>query len=145
MNCCRNHFFQQIASDSIVSSYGLSNPAVTFKVCVVLSSVVCSYSSQSFHRFNSFKNSISAADVVIASSVLLDSYNRRKVRDANTDEQTEARGADEGVVISSSIGSDAFYEAYSCLSRFSDDFLRKGINNSLLIQKVVCEVYVPSL
>lgn len=97
--------------------------------------------SQSFYRYNSFKNSISAADVVIASSILLDSYKRRNVEDASSAEISEAAvgAVDDGAVTSTSMGSDAFYEAYSCLSRFSDDVLKKGINNALLIQKVVCK------
>ena len=111
------------APKSITSTYNLKNPGVFFR---------------SFVRYNSFRNRVSAADVVHAASALVEWCKQ----DAFDEDDTSAEDA--RLSSSSSIFSglatnsqlDAFNDAYDCLS-MQDDILKRGITAAKALQKIV--------
>ena len=186
----RGHFTVQMGDESILNTYNLTNPGVTFKVTllvaiesyhvVFLSNVivfVCYGSSsslprgsfftvhmhctQSFYRYNSFKNPVAASDIVHAATALTEMYGVSAFSSgsgSNSNGATtgaaggSAEDADGGdanattIITSSSsavaagrrpVSSDeAFYEAYSCLGMRTTEVLDKGVQAALDLQRV---------
>jgi hypothetical protein len=121
-------------------------------------------SSQSFYRYNSFKNPIAASDIVQAATALTEIYGIAAYSTslgANPSEEaggaaggnaqkTTATGADGGTAADGANGSvttlastavkitstEAFYEAYYCLGMRSDELMQKGIQAALDLQRV---------
>ena len=108
----------------------------------------------SFFRYNSFRNPVSSSDVVLAASALLEmcksedftppgvadsaAGNDENVNNQNNPSSQSAVG---GTLKKEGGGGHsmmvAFNEAYDCLSMRSDDLLKKGISNAIVIQKAI--------
>lgn len=129
----KTHFRHEISSGTIADLYGLTDPDVVYR---------------SFYRFNSFKNPIAAADVVLAATALLEMYG---VEQHVLGAVSSASAGGESASASSSVSSvvapsavlnkissiDAFNDSYDCLSMRSDDLLRKGIQSALDLQRTL--------
>jgi hypothetical protein len=120
----------------------------------------CYYCTQSFYRYNSFKNPIAASDIVQAATALTEIYGiaaystslganpsddtpgavGANAQKTATGADASADGANSVTVLASTAAkitsTEAFYEAYYCLGMRSDELMQKGIQAALDLQRV---------
>ncbi len=142
----RNHLRSELSNPTVKELYGLSDPDVFYK---------------SFYRYNSFRNPIAAADVVLAATALLELYGTETQQQSNDSESAQQQQRQQQqqqlAAVESSTGHammpsgvsqggsavggkicsiDAFNEAYDCLAMRSESLLKKGIQSALDLQRV---------
>ena len=113
----KEHFRKQIRGQ-VAKEYGFNDPDVTFR---------------SFFRFNSFKNPVAACDIVNAAAALVE-----VCRTVTVDASGATGAADkdaEDAAEASRIR--AFDEAYDCLGMKDEDTLKKGLQLSISLQKMI--------
>ncbi len=99
--------FRRQVVGPVAKEYGFNDPEVT-----------CG----SFFRYNSFKNPVAACDIVHAASALVEVYKTVDEGDDKTTEVSRLR---------------AFDEAYDCLGMNAEEKLKKGIQLSISLQKMI--------
>ncbi len=112
--------FRNLIMGSLAEEYNLVNPGVTFN---------------SFIRYNSFRNSIAASDVVYAASALVELYKSDSSSNNNQDANNDNNNNSNNLVNDSQ--SDAFNKAYDCLGFKNDELLKIGINIAIELQKAI--------
>jgi cell division control protein 45 len=99
--------FRRMIVGQVAKDYGFSNPDITCR---------------SFFRFNSFKNPVAASDIVHAASALVEVFKTSDEIDEKTMEVSRLQ---------------AFDEAYDCLGMKAEDKLKKGLQLSINLQRMI--------
>lgn len=125
----KDHFRKQIVG-SVARDYGFTNPDVT---------------SRSFFRFNSFRNPVAASDVVSAASALVEVFKSSDEGQTTTTQGSGSDGTGTGSGMMNAPAQEgsrlkAFDEAYDCLGMKAEEKLKKGLQLSINLQKMVVRV-----
>jgi cell division control protein 45 len=143
----RDIFRNKIASEEIAEAYNLTDPGPLMRT---------------FYRYNSFKNPVSASDVVHAAAALAEKYSvdvegqlfNAAAGKENVDGNGNGNGNGseiaqdgKGSALKPSLGpnsrttlptqQDAFNDAYDCLGMKSDLLLSRGINEAVSLQQAI--------
>jgi len=89
-----------------------------------------------FLRYNSFKNEITADDIVLGTTALLEEMCRNESTPVNdVDELAGNDQTDQNTAAISQM--ESFNHAYDCLGMRDEDILKKGIENAVIVQKYI--------